>query len=89
MDENILNLMSLAINKNPTEFYAQVDEILKSRAADAIDQARINVAANIYGGDVTESTDEDEEEFNFDLDDEDLDLDDLDLDLEDLEDDED
>ena len=86
MDENILNLMSLAINKNPTEFYAQVDEILKNRAADALDQAKINVASNIYGQEVAESTDEDEEDFNFDLDDEDLDLEDLDLDLEDLDD---
>ena len=83
MDENILNLMSLAINKNPTEFYAQVDEILKTRAAEALDQAKITIASNLYGGEVVEeSFDEDEEEFDFDDDD-------LDIDLEDLEDDED
>lgn len=86
MDENILNLMSLAIDKNPTEFFAQVDEILKVRAGEALEQKKIDIASSLYGAqEVSEDTD-DEDEFDFDLDDEDLDLDDIDLDLEDLDD---
>jgi hypothetical protein len=98
--DDILNLMSHAVNKNPTEFHSELDSVLKARAAEAIEAKRIEVAQSIYGGEGPVASEDEEEEFDFDLDDLDLeeeeeeasvddeDLDDLeDLDLEDIDDD--
>ena len=91
MDE-ILNLMSAAIEKKPTEFQNQLEQILYNKATAAVEAKRVEIAQSLYG----ESTDEEEEDFE-DLEEEDEDLEesldeedpeeedlDLDFDLDDL-----
>jgi hypothetical protein len=100
MDE-ILNLMSAAIEKKPTEFQNQLEQILYNKATAAVEAKRVEIAQSLYGEatdeeeDLETETEELEEEEDEDLEesldeeDEDLDLDfDLDdLDLDDLEED--
>lgn len=94
------DLVGLALDKNPVDFTAAVDEILRSKAIDAIEAKKIELAQSIYGSPEDDDetfedevqdydADEDDEGFDIDnLDDEDIDFDiDLDdIDLDDLED---
>jgi hypothetical protein len=90
------DLVGLALEKNPVDFTAAVDEILRSKAIDAIEAKKIELAQSIYGSSEDDDTFEDEvqdydadDDFDIDnLDDEDIDFDiDLDdIDLDDLED---
>ena len=83
------NLIGLAIDKNPVDFADAVDTILRSKAAEALEAKKIELAQSIYGGSETEDVDDgisDDDDIDFDdlyLDDIDLDLDDLDLETED------
>lgn len=86
---NIDDLLGFAIDKNPIDFATAFDNIVREKAATALENKRIELAQAIYGAD-GEDEDEDqvdnevegEEEEDFDIDD--LDLDDLDLDLDDI-----
>lgn len=95
------DLIGLALDKNPVDFTAAVDEILRSKAMDAIEAKKIELAQSIYGTpedddetfeDEVQAYDDDDDNFDVDdiddLDDEDIDFDiDLDdIDLDDLED---
>lgn len=85
--EEILNLMSAAIDKKPTEFQNQLEQLLFNRAAAAVEAKRVDIAKSLYGESTEVDLDEDEDlddlDLDFDLDD--LDLDDLEEDLEELE----
>jgi len=90
------DLIGLALDKNPVDFTAAVDEILRSKAMDALEAKKIELAQSIYGTPEDDDTFEDEvqayddEDENFDIDDIDdlddeeidfdIDLDDIDLD---------
>ena len=88
------DLIGLAIDKNPVDFAATFDEILRAKAEDAIEARKVELAKSIYGD--SEETDEDQldvGEGEFDHEDADTssdddavvsDDDDLDLDLDDL-----
>jgi len=87
------DLLGLAIDKNPVDFADMFDQILRQKAADALENKRIELAQSIYTG-PEDDVDFDDEDFD-DIDDEgdddvedldldNLNLDDLDIDLEDL-----
>lgn len=87
------DLLGFAIDKNPVDFADSVNSILQSKALDALDAKRIELAQSIYGDDEQIAADEAQPEFDFSEDElaavddddlEDLDLDDLDIDLNDL-----
>lgn len=75
------NLIGLAIDKNPVDFADAIDTILRQKAAEALDNKKIEFAQSIYGEDPEENDSNDDDS---DVDIADLDLDDIDLDLEDL-----
>ena len=91
------DLIGLAIDKNPVEFASAFDEIVKEKAAAALQAHKVELANSVYGSPETAESDDDDD-FDFDEDDfddddvedsdddldldlDDLDLDDLDLDL--------
>lgn len=76
------DLIGLAIDKNPVDFADAIDTILRSKAADALEAKKIELAQSIYGGGETEDIGDDISDDDIDVDD--LDLDDIDLDLDDL-----
>lgn len=89
------DLIGFALSKNPVDFSDTVGAILQSKALDALDARRIELAQSIYGDDETLGAEEEQPEFDFSEDelanvnaeDDDLgelDLDDLDIDLNDL-----
>lgn len=82
------DLLGLAIDKNPVDFADQFNQIMMAKAAEAIDNKRVELAQSLYSDneDVDNFGDEDfdTETDDFEDDDMDLDLDDLDLDLDDL-----
>jgi hypothetical protein len=93
----VTDLLGLAIDKNPTDFASAIDDILRSKAAIALENKKNELAQSVYGSDDTDSTDEvdfetaDQEDDDFDDEDFEIDLEDLDLedlDLEDLDGDE-
>jgi len=86
----VTDLLGLAIDKNPTDFSSAIDDILRSKAAIALENKKNELAQSVYGSDDADSTDEvdfeaadqeddDFEDEDFEIDLEDLDLDDLDL----------
>lgn len=81
---DVTDLLGFAIDKNPTEFASAVDDILRSKAAVALENKKTELAQSVYG------SDDDSDEVDFESDDEDFDLDDdfddedLDIDLDDL-----
>lgn len=96
---DVTDLLGFAIDKNPTDFASAIDDILKSKAAIALENKKNELAQSVYGSDDEESDEvdfEDDEDFDldnvddsdeeFDDEDFDIDLDDLDLDDLDLED---
>lgn len=72
-----IDLLGLAIDKNPIDFADTMNSILRDKALTALENKRIEIAQSIYG-DPTDSDDLDDD-FEDDLDDLDLDLGDLDL----------
>lgn len=76
------DLIGLAIDKNPVDFADAIDTILRSKAADALEAKKIELAQSIYGSGETEDIDDGISDDDIDVDD--LDLDDIDLDLDDL-----
>lgn len=95
---DVTDLLGFAIDKNPTDFASAIDDILRSKAAIALENKKNELAQSVYGSD-DESDEvyfEDDEDFDldnvddsdeeFDDEDFDIDLDDLDLDDLDLED---
>ena len=84
---DVTDLLGFAIDKNPTDFASAVDDILRSKAAAALETLKTELAQNIYGPEYDDETgeedfdftDDDFDEEDFDIDLEDLDLDDLDL----------
>ena len=79
------DLIGLAIDKNPVEFASAFDEIVREKAAAALEAHKIELAQSVYGSNEVESDDEDDVDFDdVDLEDDSDDLDDLDLDLDDL-----
>ena len=95
---DVTELLGFAIDKNPTDFASAIDDILKSKAAIALENKKNELAQSVYGSDdESDEVDfEDDEDFDldnvddsdeeFDDEDFDIDLDDLDLDDLDLED---
>lgn len=76
------DLIGLAIDKNPVDFADAIDTILRSKAADALEAKKIELAQSIYGGEEVEDANDDISDDDIDVND--LDLDDIDLDLDDL-----
>jgi hypothetical protein len=88
---DVTDLLGFAIDKNPTDFASAVDDILRSKAAIALENKKTELAQSVYGSDedpdevdfetddfdLEDDTEFDEEDFDIDL--EDLDLEDLDL----------
>lgn len=95
---NVDNALDFAIDRQPTAFQDAVNNMLQSKAAEALESMRTSVAQSIFAG-PEETSDDDDDGYFDDLEDEDLDLDDdleiddefddidLDIDLEGLEDD--
>jgi hypothetical protein len=89
---DVTDLLGFAIDKNPTDFAAAIDDILRSKAAIALENKKTELAQSVYGSDedsdevdfetddldLDDDTEFDDEDFDIDLDD--LDLEDLDLD---------
>lgn len=75
------DLLGLAIDKNPVDFAATFDELIRDKAAAALEAHKIELAQSVYG-----NAESDEDDFEFDEDDfeDSTDDDDLDLDLDDL-----
>lgn len=97
---NTLDLLGLAIDKNPVDFASLADQLIRQKAVEAIDNKRVELAQAIYGDDSNEdevdTVDTDDSDYDLDADgdefedDDEFDLDDLDLadlDLEDIDDD--
>lgn len=91
------DLLGFAIDKNPTDFSSAIDDILRSKAAIALENKKNELAQSIYGSDEADEADEvdfetaDQEDDDFEDEDFEIDLEDLDLedlDLEDLDGDE-
>ena len=83
------DLLGLAIDKNPVDFADRFNQIMMQKAADAIDNKRVELAQSMYADDNNEEDFGDDEldaemDDDFEDDDMDLDLDDLDLDLDDI-----
>ena len=80
------DLIGLAIDKNPVDFAAAFDDIVREKASAALEAHKIELAQSVYGSNEVESDDEDDVDFDdIDLeDDSDEDIEDLDLDLDDL-----
>lgn len=80
------DLIGLAIDKNPVDFAAAFDDIVREKATAALEAHKIELAQSVYGSNEVESDDEDDVDFDdVDLeDDSDDDIEDLDLDLDDL-----
>lgn len=82
------DLLTLAIDKNPTEFADTFNDMVSERIAAALESKKLELAQNIYGeNEADEDEDFGEDEFDTDFDDEDdidLDDEDFDIDLEDL-----
>ena len=83
------DLLGLAIDKNPVDFADQFNQIMMQKAADAIENKRVELAQSLYADDNNEEDFGDdyidaEMDDDFEDDDMDLDLDDLDLDLDDI-----
>lgn len=74
---DVTDLLGFAIDKNPTDFAAAIDDILKSKAAVALENKKTELAQSIYG-----AADDDSDEVDFESDDEDFDLDEVDSDEE-------
>lgn len=82
MPNNTLDLIGLAIDKNPVDFSSMVDDILRQKTLDALSAERISVAEKAYGTPSSEEGDDGEldgEVFVDDDFDDQIDLDDLDL----------
>lgn len=85
---DVTDLLGFAIDKNPTDFASAIDDILRSKAAIALENKKNELAQSVYGSDDDESDEVDFEDDDFDLDTEDSDEDfedeDFDIDLDDL-----
>lgn len=87
---DVTDLIGFAIDKNPTDFASAFDDLLRQKAAVALENKKTELANGIYGlADEDESDDVDfEDSEDFDLDevdaDEDFDDEDFDIDLDDL-----
>lgn len=88
-----LEMLGLAIEKNPVDFAAAADQLLRAKAVDALEARKIELAQSIYGMAEDEVEDDDTVDMEFDSsedetddadDAEDLDIDLEDFDLEDL-----
>jgi hypothetical protein len=91
---DVTDLLGFAIDKNPTEFASAIDDILRSKAAIALENKKTELAQSVYGSDedpdevdfetddldLDDDTDTEFDEEDFDIDLDDLDLEDLDLD---------
>lgn len=89
---DVTDLLGFAIDKNPTDFASKFDELVREKAAIALENKKNEMAQSIYGASEDEDldevdldaedsdTDDDFEDDDFDIDLDDLDLDDLDLD---------
>lgn len=77
------DLLGLAIDKNPVDFADQFNQIMMAKAAEAIDNKRVELAQSLYS-DNEDVDDFGDEDFNAEMDDEDFEDDDMDLDLDDL-----
>lgn len=82
---DIKDMINSVLDKNPMEFSAAFDDVLRQRIVSAVEDHRQVIAQSIYGESLDED-DEDIEDEDSDLDLDDFDLDDLDFDFEDLED---
>ena len=79
MPNNTLDLIGLAIDKNPVDFSSMVDDILRQKTLEALNVERISVAEKAYGTPSTEEGELDGDDFVSDDFDDEFDLDDLDL----------
>ena len=52
------DLLGLAIDKNPTDFAATFDEILRAKAEEAVEARKVELAKSIYGDESTEDDDQ-------------------------------
>ena len=80
---NVTDLLGFAIDKNPTDFAAAFDELVREKAAIALENKKTELAQSIYGSDEDDLNLDDEDDLDFDAD-EDLDDEDFDIDLDDL-----
>lgn len=85
---DVTDLLGFAIDKNPTDFASTFDDLVREKAAVALENKKTELANSIYGLDDDESDDVDFDDDDFDLDDvdtdEDFDDEDFDIDLDDL-----
>lgn len=85
---NVTDLLGFAIDKNPTDFASAFDNLVREKAAAALEDKKTELANSIYGLADDESDDVDFEDTDFDLEDvdtdDDFDDEDLDIDLDDL-----
>ena len=98
---DVTDLLGHAIDKSPVDFADAFDQLMRARAADAIENQRTMLSQSIYAQDDNDpeddsvDTDDDSDEYyddednsgvDLDFEDEDLDLDNIDLDDLDLDD---
>lgn len=86
---DISDLLGSTIGKNPIDFANAFDDIVREKAAAALENKRIELAKSIYGAENEDEFDDledqdDDAEDDDDIDLEDLDIDDIDIDLDDL-----
>jgi hypothetical protein len=83
-----LEMLGLAIDKNPVDFAAVADQLLRAKSVDALEARKIELAQSIYGMAEDEVEDDDAVDTEFDSpedeSDETDDAEDLDIDLEDF-----
>jgi len=82
---DINDLISLAIDKNPTEFAEKFNEILAEKVAVVLEERSVAVASSLYVEE--DEFDFDDEDLDEDIDLDDLDISDLDDEFEDIDDD--
>lgn len=87
---DISDLLGSTIGKNPIDFANAFDDIVREKAAAALENKRVELAKSIYGAeneedfDDLEDQDDDVEDDDDDIDLDGLDIDDIDIDLDDL-----